>query len=67
MLETAKLRVHRGGAQLWLKRSIIEGLGVRESDKDVPLLIDLRQGFLVIKRVDPLCHDDVIIGRGDGK
>jgi hypothetical protein len=65
MLEVARLRIHRGGSQLWLKKDILRGLGIRESDRDVPLLLELRSpGILIVKRPSD-AHDDIEV-RVDG-
>ena len=63
MLEVAKLRIHRGGSQLWLRRDILRGLGITEEvGQTVTLLIELRPGgFAILKKPSDM-HDDVTIG-----
>jgi hypothetical protein len=59
MLEVARLRIHPGGSQLWLRKDIVKGLGVRESDRNVPLLLELRGSVLIVKRPSD-AHDDIV-------
>jgi hypothetical protein len=60
MLETCPVRQYpnRAGGHLWLKKDILSALHI-EPGKRAVVLVELKEGYVIIKKVEDLQHDDV--------
>ena len=66
MLENAAVRQFkdRRGGNLWLRKDVLDALHIKRLEQ-ATVLIELRpeQGIIVIRKSEPLEHDNVVIKR----
>ena len=70
VLETCPVRQYpdRKGAHLWLKQDILDALHI-ERGKRAVVLVELKpkDGIIIIRKSEPLEHDDLVVVEGEGK